>query len=113
MTNDTDTPARAQERNAADWNLRRAIGNALGLKPHPFYEWGYVDSDGSLHQYDTYETDLNTAWRLQQQNPIPGTICLNLEWLTLPPEQAAYEMAKAWLRWATAAAAPRDAAGDG
>ena len=57
----TDT-ARALDR--GPWHFRRAIGNALGLRPHPVYEWAWLDADGNIHQYENYDTNLNAAMAL-------------------------------------------------
>ena len=76
----------------------RLYGTAEGV-----FDWLY-DNEVIPH----YSGDLDAAWRLQQEHPIPGTICLNLSWLQLPPEQVAREMAQAWLKWSTAAAPAAD-----
>ena len=46
-----------------------------------------------------WSTDLNAAWRLQTEYQIEGVALMDIGWLLLPPEQAATEMVKSWLRW--------------
>ena len=45
-----------------------------------------------------YSRNLTQAWRLQRDHPIEGAICLNLSWLELTPQEAAFKMAETWLR---------------
>lgn len=45
-----------------------------------------------------FSSDLSAAWKLHPLRPA-GTILLNLSWLDLPPEKAAYEIAVAFRYW--------------
>ena len=58
---------------------------------------GYIYADDYQPIHD-FSSNLKQAWRLQREHPIEGAICLNLSWLELTPQEAAFKMAETWLR---------------
>lgn len=67
-------PPFTERTTTANWTLRRAVGNALGYAPSPYYDWAYLDGD-KWREYPAWDVDLNVAIELWE-----GIDAFQLRW---------------------------------
>jgi hypothetical protein len=63
MTTHTPASSNAERTTTVYWAFRRAIGNALGYEPSPYYDWAWLDGD-TVREYPAWDTDMNDAIQL-------------------------------------------------